>query len=147
MQTIQKQLFKFHPHLHDDNLILEFFDNFVDACIEVHTVLGPGLAQAIYEEALSLELQTRKIKFQWNVPFHMKYKSKSLCLIAHSKLIVANLIHVEFVSTSEISKLQEDRLRKNLIWSNKTIGLLVNLNEHVRTEELTFVCVTKKDLG
>jgi hypothetical protein len=31
-------------------------DNFVDACIEVHTVLGTGLAQAIYEEALSLEL-------------------------------------------------------------------------------------------
>jgi hypothetical protein len=75
----------------------------------------------------------------------MKYKSKSLSIIAHSKLIVVKLIDVEFVSTSEISKLQEDRLRKNLIWSNKTIGLLVNLNEYVRTDELTFVGILREE--
>ena len=46
----------------------------IGAAIEVHRVLGPGLLESIYEEALCLELSQRGIKFQRQVPVDVWYK-------------------------------------------------------------------------
>jgi GxxExxY protein len=41
----------------------EVTEKIIGAAIEVHRILGPGLLEAIYEEALSVELELRGIKF------------------------------------------------------------------------------------
>ena len=40
----------------------------IDAAIEVHRALGPGFLESIYEEALAVELTTRRIPFERQKP-------------------------------------------------------------------------------
>jgi GxxExxY protein len=42
----------------------ELTEKIIGAAIEVHRVLGPGLLESIYEEALCVELRLRGISFQ-----------------------------------------------------------------------------------
>ena len=46
----------------------------VDICYEIHTILGPGLLESVYEEILCYELQQRGIPFerQKGVTVHWK---------------------------------------------------------------------------
>src|SRR5688572_13978173 len=46
----------------------------IGAAMEVHTTLGPGLSESIYERALVEELSRRKIPFQRQVPVRILYK-------------------------------------------------------------------------
>ncbi len=49
-------------------------EKILGAAIEVHRVLGPGLLESVYEEALSLELTLRGIHFQRQVDVDVVYK-------------------------------------------------------------------------
>ncbi len=48
----------------------------IGAAIEVHRALGPGFLEAIYEEALCLELAHRSISFHRQVPIPICYRSR-----------------------------------------------------------------------
>lgn len=48
----------------------------IGAAIEVHRILGPGLLEAIYEEALGHELTLRSIPHQRQVAVDVQYKDR-----------------------------------------------------------------------
>ena len=48
------------------------------AVFEVHTTLGPGFFEAVYQEALSIELQARRIPFRAQQPLTLSYKGHPL---------------------------------------------------------------------
>jgi GxxExxY protein len=52
----------------------ELTEKIIGAAIEVHRVLGPGLLESIYEEALAIELELRGIPFQRQVETDVHYK-------------------------------------------------------------------------
>ena len=52
----------------------ELTEKIIGAAIEVHRVLGPGLLESIYEEALCVELRLREISFQRQVEIDVDYK-------------------------------------------------------------------------
>jgi GxxExxY protein len=45
--------------------------------MEVHKVLGPGLLEAVYQEAFAIELQLRNISFQREVDIPVVYKGRN----------------------------------------------------------------------
>ncbi len=47
---------------------------FIDAAIEVHRELGPGYDEALYEHALAVELESRKIPFERQKIVEVYYK-------------------------------------------------------------------------
>jgi len=49
-------------------------ERIIGAAIEVHRLLGPGLLESIYEEALCHELNLRKIEFERQVEVDVIYK-------------------------------------------------------------------------
>ena len=53
-------------------------ESILAAAIEVHRVLGPGLLESIYEEALCHELALRGIRFQRQLPVALRYKGTEL---------------------------------------------------------------------
>lgn len=54
----------------------ELTEAIIGAAIEVHRILGPGLLEAIYEEALGHELTLRGIPHQRQVAAEVKYKDR-----------------------------------------------------------------------
>ena len=50
----------------------------VDAALEVHRILGSGLLQSVYEQALSVELGLRAVRFARQVPVAVTYKSVAI---------------------------------------------------------------------
>ena len=52
----------------------ELTETIIGAAIEVHRILGPGLLESIYEEALSHELTLQNIRFERQVAIEVIYK-------------------------------------------------------------------------
>ena len=52
----------------------EMTEKIIGAAIEVHRLLGPGLLESIYEEALCVELRFRGISVQRQVEIDVNYK-------------------------------------------------------------------------
>jgi GxxExxY protein len=52
----------------------ELTEQIIGALIEVHRVLGPGLLESIYEEALAVELTLRGLEFRRQVEVDVVYK-------------------------------------------------------------------------
>ena len=52
----------------------ELTEKIIGAAIEVHKVLGPGLLESIYEEALCYELQLRDLRAARQVEVDVVYK-------------------------------------------------------------------------
>jgi len=50
----------------------------VGAAIEVHRELGPGFLEAVYQEALEMEMRDRNIPFEAQKPLRISYKGKML---------------------------------------------------------------------
>ena len=47
----------------------------IGAAIEVHRILGPGYVESVYEKALRIEFDARKILFQNQLKINVEYKA------------------------------------------------------------------------
>lgn len=50
----------------------------IGAAMEVHSLLGPGYLESAYEQALAIELQSRKIPFERQKVFNLDYKGECI---------------------------------------------------------------------
>jgi len=62
----------------------------IGACMEVHTQLGPGLLEGVYEECVCYELQLRGIEFARQVLVPVRYKGLDLDSHYRLDLVVEN---------------------------------------------------------
>ena len=53
-------------------------ERIISAAIEVHSTLGPGLLESVYEEALAYEFDLRKIRYERQKQINLKYKGKAI---------------------------------------------------------------------
>ena len=72
---------------------LELTELVIAACYEVHNVLGPGLEERFYRDALAHELDLRGLKSRREQEFTVEYKGKPLGthrldLIVEDKVVV-----------------------------------------------------------
>ncbi len=100
----------------------------IGAAIEIHRLLGPGLLESIYEEALCHELELRGITAQRQVEVDVRYKG---IVIKGQKLdlLVADEVVVELKA---VSKLPEVAIAQTLSYLKATglkRALLLNFGE------------------
>jgi GxxExxY protein len=88
----------------------ELSGEIISAAIEVHRILGPGLLEFLYEEALVLELELRKINVSRQVEVPVEYKGQRLTNILRLDLLVDDLIVVEVKSVEHILPVHEAQL-------------------------------------
>ncbi len=106
----------------------EISEKIIGAAIEVHSILGPGLLESVYEEALCHELYLRGIKFkrQQNVPIH--YKEIMLGTDLRLDLIVEEKVIVDLKAKETLSKIDKPKLLTYLRLSQKRLGLIINFH-------------------
>ncbi len=98
------------------------------AAFEVHTELGPGLLESVYETALQFELQQAGLLVKAQVPLPMVYKSVSMEVGFRMDLLVENRVVVEIKSVETVLEVHHLQLLTYLKLSGHKLGLLINFN-------------------
>ena len=99
----------------------------ISCAIEVHSILGPGLLENVYEEALSHEFKFRDIKYERKKEITLKYKGK---VVGKHRIdfMIEDKVILELKAVEAVNKIYEAQLLTYLRATNKRIGLLINFN-------------------
>lgn len=109
-------------------------EEIIGAAIEVHNLLGPGLFEHIYRDALLHELKLRGMNAECEVSLPCMYKGVRLGSAYKADIIVEDSIILELKSTEKDSNLYWQQLLTYLRISNKKLGLLINFNHSRLTD-------------
>ena len=100
----------------------------VDRCFQIHTSLGPGLFESVYEEILAFELYNLKLPFLRQHPVPVIWKGQKLDHGFRADLIVYNKVIIEIKSIESIAPVHQKQLLTYLNLTNLKLGLLINFN-------------------
>lgn len=98
------------------------------AIFEVHNILGPGLLEKAYEEALIVELRNRGLKAESQENLPIIYKGVKLNTVYRLDIVVENAVIIEVKSVEHLDKKHFKQLAHYLRLRNLYVGLLVNFN-------------------
>ena len=98
----------------------------VDAAIQVHRQLGPGLLESVYEIALAFELRERGFRVERQIAVPVKYGSLLFEEGFRIDLLVNDLVIVEVKSIESVIAVHKKILLTYLRLANKRLGLLIN---------------------
>jgi len=105
----------------------------IGCAIEVHRILGPGLLEPMYQEALSIELADSKLAHVSQVVIPAFYKGRLLGQY-RVDLIVNDLVLVEIKSVERMHPVFDAQVLTYLRLTRKRVGLLLNFNSRVMRE-------------
>ena len=100
----------------------------IGAAMEVHSELNYGLLEAVYQEALHLELKDRNIDNEREVNVPVYYKDHLLDKKYKMDILVDDIV-VELKSVTQIVPAHRAQLCNYLRLTKKPIGLLINFGE------------------
>lgn len=101
----------------------------VDAAYKVHTTLGPGLLESVYEVVLAYELEQRGLKVDRQMALPVVYESVYLEEGFRADLIVQNKVIIELKSVEKTAPVHSKQLLTYLRLADKRLGLLINFGE------------------
>jgi GxxExxY protein len=107
-------------------------ERIIGCAIEVHKVLGPGLLEAMYEEALCLELMEAGLKYQRQIAIPALYKGRKVGEY-RVDLLVEDAVIVELKSVERHDPVFEAQILTYLRVTGKKVGLLINFNSRLLT--------------
>lgn len=112
------------PHGNLTNLI-------IGAGFEVHNVLGAGFLEAVYANALTVELQHRGVPVDRNVAFAIAYRGCSVGRYV-ADLVVDQKVIVETKVAKAIDPVHRAQVSNYLRASGLEVGLVVNFGSSVQ---------------
>ncbi len=103
----------------------------------MHNVLGPGLLESVYEQAMVYELtkEGHKVKTQLGIP--VRYEEVYLDIGFRLDLLVDDLVIVELKSVETVLKVHYKQLLTYLRLTDKRLGLLINFNDVALKNSIT----------
>lgn len=101
----------------------------LDAAFLVHTKLGPGLLESVYEVVLAHELRKTGIKVERQRPMPITYDGLLFEEGYRADLLVESKVIVELKSVAAISAAHSKQVLTQLRLSELKLGLLINFGE------------------
>ena len=98
----------------------------IGACMEVHKVLGKGLLEIVYKDALEIEFNRQNIEFEREKKYEVNYKGNLLKHNFYADFVVFDKIILEVKAQSGIV---EDHFKQTLNYlaiSKMKLALLIN---------------------
>ena len=100
----------------------------VDAAFKIHTTLGPGLLESVYESTLEYELRKRGLSVRRQIGLPVYYEGLKLELGYRVDLIVGDKVIIEIKSIEALAPIHKRQLLTYLRLANMRLGLLINFN-------------------
>ena len=100
----------------------------IEACIEVHNELGPGLMESVYQVCLIAVLKKKNLYVQSQILLPVVFKGEKLDKEFVIDLLIEDKIILELKSVEIILPVHEAQLVTYLKLADKKLGLLINFN-------------------
>jgi len=97
----------------------------IGCAMKVHTVLGCGFLEGVYENAMAIELIRRGISYERQVPFPVHYDGVIVGRYC-ADLVIRNKLLLELKATKKLTSSCESQLLNYLNASKIQTGLLIN---------------------
>ena len=128
-------------HLDDLNRISGII---IDAAMRVHTKLGPGLLESVYEACLAHELTKRGLRCLTQVGLPIIYDEVTLDVGNRIDLLVEGEIIVELKAVEQLTALHAAQLKSTLKAAGLEVGLLINFNVGVLKDGIKRIVLTNR---
>ena len=113
----------------------------IEAAIQVHRVLGPGLLESAYQGCLAYELTCRNVSFRREVPIPVRYMGEQLDCGYRADLLVESDLLVEVKSVEKLLPIHTAQVLTHLRLTGARQALLINFGQ------LTLMAGLKSYLG
>lgn len=100
----------------------------VDCAFRVHSALGPGLLESIYETCLEHEMKKHALKVHKQVPVPIVYDTLRIEAGLRLDLLVDDAVIVEIKAIDRMSPVFQAQILSYLRLAKKRLGLLINFN-------------------
>jgi GxxExxY protein len=106
----------------------EIAKQIVDVAFKIHTSLGPGLLESVYETIMAFELRKRGFKVRRQQAIPVVYETVKMDLGFRADLIAEDSVVIEIKSVESIAPVHKKQLLTYLRLTDKRLGLLINFN-------------------
>ncbi len=109
----------------------EISKHVVDIAYCIHSELGPGLLESVYEEIMCYELEIQGLKFERQKTLPVIWDELKMDLGFRTDIIIENKVIVELKSVEKVSPVHYKQLQTYLKITDMKLGLLINFNENL----------------
>ena len=115
----------------------------IGAAMEVYNTLGSGFLEAVYQEALEMELNARNIpsKVQQEIP--IVYKGQRLKKFYLADIVAYDKIIVELKAISSLGRNEEAQLLNYLKATGLKVGVLINFGSSPNLQSKRMALIQK----
>lgn len=106
----------------------------VDICYKIHTTLGPGLLESVYEAAFAYELDKRNIPYTRQKGIVANYEEAVLDVGFRADIIMDSKLIVEIKSVEHLEKVHHKTVLTYLKLTGIKLAILVNFNVNLIKE-------------
>lgn len=101
----------------------------IGACMEVHRLLGHGLKETVYQDALEIEFELRNIPFEREKQYKVVYKDRVLKHYFVADFVCFNKIILELKAVGVLHSANEKQVLNYMAIAKSPLGLLVNFGQ------------------
>ncbi len=101
----------------------------LDAAFKVHSAVGPGLFESVYETILAHELRKVGLHVERQAAIPIRYEALTFDEGFRADLLVEGKVIVELKSVEKLIRVHSKQLLTQLRLSDRRLGLLINFGE------------------
>jgi GxxExxY protein len=109
------------------------------AIYKVHSTLGPGLLESVYEAALMYEILELGLLVRSQVGLPVQYNNVRLELGFRLDILVEDTVIIEIKSIESLLDVHKKQLLTYLKLSGKKLGILVNFNVSSLVDKVSII--------
>jgi GxxExxY protein len=98
----------------------------VDVAYQIHSRLGPGLLESVYEAVMLHEIRKRGLQADAQIPIPVVWEEVKLEIGFRADLIVERKVIVELKSVEQLAPVHKKQLLTYLRLTDCRLGLLIN---------------------
>jgi len=109
----------------------------VDAAFHVHTKLGPGLLESVYEVVLAAQLRKRGLRVERQVPVPIQFEELAFDEGFRADILVEDNVILELKSLEQTAPVHRKQVLTYLRLADKRLGLLINFGAALLKDGVT----------
>ncbi len=109
----------------------------VDAAFKIHTKLGPGLLESVYEKIMTYELKKRGFSVEVQKPVPVEWDDLVLETGFRADLVVNESVLIELKSCEQTAPVHRKQVLTYIRLADKRLGLLINFGAALIKDGIT----------